>query len=73
MQETKLANGVYMQESSGFWVTVTATTAPSAHYRGAAVFYREACHLAIEDLGLHSLNIIIFQMVTVRRWCHVVG
>ena len=40
---------------------------------GVYIFYREAEHFAVEELCLHGLNVIRFQLVTGRwRW-HVVG
>ena len=71
IQETKLANGVYMRESRGFCVMVTAE--PSSHHGGVATFYREAENFAIEESRLHCPNVISFQLVIGRwRW-HVVG
>ena len=45
IQETKLTEGFYMRESSGFWVI--AMEAPSAHHGGVKIFYQEAEHFAI--------------------------
>ena len=58
MQETKLIDGVYTRESSGFWVM--GTEALSAQHGGVAVFYHEAEHFSIEELRLNGLDVIIF-------------
>ena len=47
-----------MWDSSGFWVT--ETEAPIDRCVSGAVFYREAEHFAIEELHIHSLNVISF-------------
>ena len=53
-----LIKGVYTQEASGFWVI--ETEAPSAHRDSVTIFYPEAEHFAIEELLLHSPNVIRF-------------
>ena len=69
--ETKITDGVYTQESSGFWVMMTA--ALSAHRGGVAIFYHEAEHFAIKELHLHGQNGIGFQLVMGRQWWNVTG
>ena len=46
LQETKITNRVYMQETSGFRVMVTEV--PSDHCIGIIIFYREAELFTIE-------------------------
>ena len=65
MQETKLIDGVYTRESSGFWVM--ATEAPSAHCGGVAIFYCKTEHFATKELRLYGPDVIRFQLVTGRR------
>ena len=71
IQETKLTDGVYTRKSSGFRVTAKAVL--SDHSGGVAILYRKAGHFVIEELRLHSPNVISFQMVTGRHRWHVVG
>ena len=70
IQETNLTKGVYMQEYSGFWVM--AIEALIAHHGGVAILYCEVEHFAIEELRLHCLNFMIFQLVTGQHQWHVV-
>ena len=70
MQETNIIEVVYKRESSGS--RVTAMAAPSAHCGGIVVFYDEAEHFFIEELCLHGLNVISFQLVKGRRRWNIV-
>ena len=47
--------------------------ATSDHCSSIAIFYPEAEKSAIEDIRLHSLNVVSFQLVTGRWKWHVVG
>ena len=47
--------------------------APIAHRGGVAVFYCKAEHFDVNELCLHGLNVITFQLVAGRQWWHVVG
>ena len=58
LQEIKLIDRVYTQESSGFMVTVMA--ASSAYCGGITIFYRKAEKFATKELRLHSPNVISF-------------
>ena len=58
LQETKLTNGVYMQEASNF--RVMAMEVPSAHRVGVTIFYCEAEYFSIKELRLHGVNVISF-------------
>ena len=73
LKETKFTDRVYTRESSGFWVTETATAAPSAHCVGVAVFCRKSDYFAIEELRLHGPNVVSFQLVIWRRRWHAAG
>ena len=70
-QETKNTKIFYTRKASGFWVT--ATEAQSAHRGGFVIFYPMAEHFAVEELRLHGLNVITFQLVMGRQRWHVVG
>ena len=49
------------------------TAAPSDHCGRVTIVYLKAKHFSIEELCLHVSNVIIFQLVTRQRRCHVVG
>ena len=70
-QQTKLTKIFYTRKASGFWVT--ETEARSAHRGGIVIFYPMAEHFAVEELRLHGLNVITFQLVMGRQRWHVVG
>ena len=43
------------------------TEASSARRGGVAIVYREAEQFSVEELRLHGLNVVSFQLVTRRR------
>ena len=59
-QETKVIEGVYMQDSSGYRLVMSE--APSAHSGGVIVFYHTAEHFSFEALQLYGANVVRFQL-----------
>ena len=58
LQETKVTEGIYTQESSGY--RVVASEAPSAHSGGIAMFYCAEEHSSVEALQLYNANVLRF-------------
>jgi exonuclease III len=70
-QETKLTDGIYTRQSSGY--QVIASNAPSKHQGGIALFWRDSPHWQVEAYKAYGPNVLSFQLVTgLRRW-YVVG
>ena len=70
LQDTKIIDGVYSQETAGFFVI--ALDALSRHCGGVALFYKELPRLVVESQQQHGPNAIIFQLVTVGKHYNMV-
>jgi len=71
LTETKLTDGVYTRNSSGY--QVTATDAPSAHQGGVALFYRDSEYWQVESVVKHGPNVISFELVSGWRRTPMIG
>lgn len=71
LTETKLTDGIYTRNSSGY--QVVATDAPSKHQGGIALFYRESEYWQVESLVKHGPNVISFELVSGRRRTPMIG
>ena len=71
LQETKVTEGIYMRESSGY--RVVALEAPSAHIRGVVVLYYPEEHFSMEALQIYDGNVVIFQMAPGGQRWKIVG
>ena len=71
LTETKLTDGVYTRNSSGY--QVTATDAPSAHQGGIALFYRDSEYWQVESVVKHGPNVISFELVSGWRRTPMIG
>ena len=69
--ETKLIYGVYTRGSAGY--NVITTDAPSRHRGGVTLFYRPTPHFVVEAVERCGPNVIVFQVETGERRCHIVG
>ena len=62
VQETNITSGIYKREFVGYWVVALDVT--GGHRRGAALFYQDLKHFAVEAYHQHGQNFFIFQMTT---------
>ena len=60
--ETKVTDGIYTQNSSGYSVVVS--NAPSTHQGGIALFWRPNKSYMVEDWRIRGPNVLTFVLVT---------
>ena len=70
-QETKVTEGMYTLESSGY--RVVASEAQSAHSWGVVVFYHAEEHFSVEALQLYGANVVSFQLMSGGQRWHIRG
>ena len=62
LMETKVTDGIYTRESSGY--SVVALNAPSAHQGGIALFWQPNKSCLVKDPRIWGPNILTFVLVT---------
>ena len=71
LQDTNITGGVYTQESAGFFVV--DLDAPSRHYGGVALFYKELLRFVVEKNLRNGPNVFIFHLETGGRRWYMIG
>ena len=71
LQDTKITDGVYAQDSTGF--SVVTSDALIRHHGGLTLFYKESPRFEVEYHQQQSTNVISFQLVMGGQHWHVVG
>ena len=70
-QETKVTEGIYTRDSSGY--KVVALVAPVPHSGGVAVFYHASEHFFMEALQIYGANSVSFQLASGGQTWFMVG
>ena len=70
-QETKVTEGIYTRESSGY--RVVSTEALIAHSGRVDVFYRAAEHFSVGELHIFIANVVSFHLASSDQWWFIVG
>jgi exonuclease III len=71
LQETKLTDGVYTRNSSGY--SIVASDAPSKHKGGLALCWKESRLYELEETTFLSPHVLTFRLITGGLKYYVVG
>jgi len=71
LQETKLTNGIYTRNSSGY--SIVASDAPSKQKGGIALCWRESRLYELEEARFLSPHVLTFRLITGGLRYYVVG